>query len=392
MKTTKLSVTLCAFCGLVSAVEMQGQTWTNSNPPLAPYSAIACSADGRTILSAIQGYAIVLSTNGGQSWTQSTFNEFLECVTCSADGSKLFAGGTGALFISTNSGLTCVTNNTPAVTYTGVACSADGTKVAAVYSLGPVLYSTNSGITFTTNAVPGGGFTSIACSADGTKLIGTYSSQFTQSESFGGHFAVYRSVDSGVTWTSTGAPATDWIVLASSADGTTLAGVNDFGFAISKDSGVSWGTNAEPKLWDVACSADGQRLASVQGSERGQYEGMIFTSLDSGETWRTNDAPSVGWTGVAMSADGSVLVTSGNPGIYIAHIPAQPSLKITPAGSNLQLSWPLPSAGFVLQENSNFNSSGWVDVTNAVTQCGYFNQVTVSPPLSGNVYYRLVNQ
>jgi hypothetical protein len=77
---------------------------------------------------------------------------------------------------------------------------------------------------------------------------------------------------------------------------------------------------------------------------------------------------------------------------YIAHIPAQPSLKITPAGSNLQLFWPLPSAGFVLQENSNFNSSGWVDVTNAVTQCGYYNQVTVTPPATGNAYYRLINQ
>jgi hypothetical protein len=96
-----------------------------------------------------------------------------------------------------------------------------------------------------------------------------------------------------------------------------------------------------------------------------------------------------------MSADGSYMVASAigvNGGIYTIQIPAQPSLKIKTTGTNLQLSWPLPSAGFVLQENSIFNSSGWVDVTNAVTQSGYYNQATVSPPVTGNVYYRLVNE
>jgi hypothetical protein len=125
---------------------------------------------------------------------------------------------------------------------------------------------------------------------------------------------------------------------------------------------------------------------------------VIFTSSDSGTTWITNNVPTTDWTGLAMSADGSFLVASAigygstNSGIYALHIPAQPSLKVCSSGPNLRLSWPLPSAGFVLQQSSQLNSTNWVNVTNAVVASGYYNQVTVSPPQNGNAYYRLANQ
>ena len=153
--------------------------------------------------------------------------------------------------------------------------------------------------------------------------------------------------------------------------------------------------NTSLQGWTIACSADGTRFVNALDNVDLTGKGNLYISLDSGQTWTTNGAPLADWTSAAMSADGSYMVASAigvNGGIYTIQIPAQPSLKIASTGSNLTLSWPLPSAGFVLQENSIFNASGWVNVTNAVTQCGYYNQVTVSPPATGNVYYRLANQ
>jgi hypothetical protein len=234
------------------------------------------------------------------------------------------------------------------------------------------------------NTVPILYFRSIVSSADGSKLVA--------SPSFGGlpFEGIYRSADFGVTWAQTTAPVLGWDSIACSADGTKLAAVTFTGLWLSTNSGLTWISNsasfASPAV--VACSADGTRLVVA-----GRFA-PIYTSLDSGNTWTTNDAPSNEWTGLAMSADGSILLASAKDsggGIYMAHIPAQPSLSITPSGSNLALFWPLPSAGFVLQESANLTSTNWVNVTNAVAASGYYNQVTVSPPATGNAYYRLVN-
>jgi hypothetical protein len=60
-----------------------------------------------------------------------------------------------------------------------------------------------------------------------------------------------------------------------------------------------------------------------------------------------------------------------------------------PCGSNLTLSWPLPSAGFVLQQSVDLTSTNWANVTNSVTPTNYWNQVTVALPAGGNAFYRL---
>jgi hypothetical protein len=123
----------------------------------------------------------------------------------------------------------------------------------------------------------------------------------------------------------------------------------------------------------------------------------IFTSLDTGQTWTSNNAPALQWTGVCMSADSSFMAASTRSdasdqgGVYIAHLPAQPSLSIAQSGANLSLSWPLPSAGFVLQQSADITSTNWVTLTNSANPSNYWNQVTLSPPAAGNAFYRLVN-
>jgi hypothetical protein len=335
-----------------------------------------------------------ISTNFGGTWNGTEFFpiDAPNCVACSADASKVFtANGSPAsyIFTSTNSGLTWTTNDVLIGYDVQIGCSADGSRVAVGYlpnndggAYSNIFYSTNAGATFTSNRLPILYLCSIVSSADGSKLVASPSHGALP---FSG---IYRSADFGVTWAQTTAPVLGWWSIASSADGTRLAAVNNTGLWLSTNSGLTWISNsasfASPAL--VACSADGTRLVVA-----GLYS-PIYTSLDSGNTWTTNNVPATTWTGLAMSADGSILLASAKDsggGIYTTYIPPQPSLSITPSSSNLVLSWPLPSVGFVLQESADLTSTNWVNVTNTVTATNYWNQVTVSPPATGNAFYRL---
>ena len=67
----------------------------------------------------------------------------------------------------------------------------------------------------------------------------------------------------------------------------------------------SGSTNRE---WtSVACSTDGTH---VLASSQGTLNGLIYTSADSGATWRKTTAPTNSWSSVASSADGSLLVAA----------------------------------------------------------------------------------
>ena len=375
----------CAILALALAGSTSAQTWTNIGPDEAGWKSVACSADGTKIIAARVFGRVSLSTNSGGNWTNAPLPVANWYSTASsADGSKLFASAGGGFYVSTNSGLTWATNTPGTGLLLQIACSADGTRVAVASDGGGILCSTDSGATFITNAVPARELGSIVSSADGTELVGMASSV----DHPGFDAAIYRSVDAGVTWTQTGAPSGVWSWLACSADGTTIAAVNEWGPGISKNSGVTWVTNINAASWDpivIGCSADGTRLV-VAGSA--DISNDIYTSLDSGQTWVTNNAPFEDWFGVAMSADGSVLFAVGG-GLFMTQIPAQPSLSIRPSGTNLTFSWPLPSAGFVLQQSADLTSTNWANVTNSVTPTNYWNQVTVAPPASGNAFYRL---
>ena len=55
------------------------------------------------------------------------------------------------------------------------------------------------------------------------------------------------------------------------------------------------------------------------------------------------------------------------------------------------VSWPAPSTGYVLQQNTNLTTTNWVAVTNPPVVANGEKQITVSPTV-GNRYYRLKYQ
>jgi hypothetical protein len=134
---------------------------------------------------------------------------------------------------------------------------------------------------------------------------------------------------SAQNWVLTGAPVTNWVSVASSADGkTVVAAASGFAYGngplgyiyISTNSGTNWSTaNAPSNYWTaVAVSADGIRMVAVAGSEwNPQPVRSIYTSSNSGDTWQQSTAPSNIWRSVACSADGNrVVAVALNGDIY----------------------------------------------------------------------------
>jgi hypothetical protein len=66
-------------------------------------------------------------------------------------------------------------------------------------------------------------------------------------------------------------------------------------------------------------------------------------------------------------------------------------LTITRTTTNTVLvSWPSPSTGWNLQQNTNVNTTNWVTPPESVTDDGTAKSILVNPP-AGNRFYRLRN-
>jgi hypothetical protein len=152
-------------------------------------------------------------------------------------------------------------------------------------------------------------WTSIASSADGTKLVALAAVNL-----------VYKSSDSGVTWTLNTLPinTNQWLIVHSSADGTKLVTAGSLGpVYISTNSGATWTapSNTPVANWQaIASSADGRKVVMVG------LTNLIYTSADYGATWQSISVLGItSWTGIACSADGNKLAAvAPNVGIFIS--------------------------------------------------------------------------
>ena len=109
----------------------------------------------------------------------------------------------------------------------------------------------------------------------------------------------------GLSWTTNG-NALLWSDIASSADGTRLVAVVNYGgqIYVSTNSGVTWMPRESNRYWrSVASSADGTKLVAAVNP------GQIFTSGNSGSSW-TGHGGNLNWTSVASSVDGNHLVAA----------------------------------------------------------------------------------
>lgn len=118
-------------------------------------------------------------------------------------------------------------------------------------------------------------------------------------------------------WIQSGATAENYTSIASSSDGTKMVaafeGTGGNGIFLSIDSGITWlssGASSSYEWQSVASSADGSKLIAAPTDE------PLYTSTNSGSTWVASSSTSPAWTGVASSASGNNFVAVGNGGIY----------------------------------------------------------------------------
>ena len=86
---------------------------------------------------------------------------------------------------------------------------------------------------------------------------------------------------------------------------------------------------------------------------------------------------------------GNYTLTGGFWSLYAVQTPGAPTLSIkTTATNTIMVYWPLPSAGFNLQVNTDLGSSNWITPAEPVNNDGSIKYIIVNPP-TGNRFYRL---
>jgi hypothetical protein len=75
--------------------------------------------------------------------------------------------------------------------------------------------------------------------------------------------------------------------------------------------------------------------------------------------------------------------------IVVVPAPGTPSLTVTRTATNsVIISWPSPSTGWVLWQNTNVSTANWSEVLTTPSDDGNTKSVTVAPPV-GTRFYRL---
>ncbi len=169
--------------------------------------------------------------------------------------------------------------------------------------------------TWVQTGAPSNSWVSIVCSADGSKLIAPVTTRLDEMTITGSFLPgpIYISTNSGTSWMQTGNLTNVWNNVACSADGTRMAVVAGFdGIYVSTNSGGAWFLTTLPahfQYWSsVAFSANGKKVAAAASSAVNGAE--IYISTNSGVDWTPTSAPSSisnYWPVVVSSADGCKL-------------------------------------------------------------------------------------
>jgi hypothetical protein len=86
---------------------------------------------------------------------------------------------------------------------------------------------------------------------------------------------------------------------------------------------------------------------------------------------------------------GNFSLTGGFWSLIAVQTPGAPRLTIQLTSANAAtVSWPSPSTGFTLQQNTDLNTPNWVAAPQTVTDNDTIRFIMVSPP-AGNRFYRL---
>src|SRR5262249_46476369 len=100
----------------------------------------------------------------------------------------------------------------------------------------------------------------------------------------------------------------------------------------------------------------------------------------------------IGQPDAGRMSGGNFTLEGGFWGIIAAvQTPGAPLLTVRVSGTNsVIITWPSPSTGFGLFQNTNVAGTNWTSVATSPTDDGTTKTVIITPPV-GNRYYRLRN-
>jgi hypothetical protein len=135
-------------------------------------------------------------------------------------------------------------------------------------------------------------------------------------------------------------------------------------------------------------------IVSAAFSARAQPYDLAWWTIDGGGGTSSGGTYSV--TGTIGQPDAGVL-SGGNytleGGFWSAFAatptsPAGPQLSVSVSGQNVIISWPSPSTGFTLEQNTSLDPATWEAAQQTVNDNGTIMSI-VAPAPAGNMFYRL---
>ncbi len=289
-----------------------GISWTVDTSGLTNKQVLALAASGDTVLAGTWGGGVFASTDNGSSWTADTTGlggSGLAVYSLAVSGSDFFAGTQeGGIYRSTNNGTSWAAVNLGLTNTFGTALLPSGNNLLAG-TINGIFLSTNDGTLWkdASNGLPVNtnvqAFTTIGQDSPSPMLFAGEGSNF-RGNYLGGFFL---STDDGDNWQASNGLAANSDITALTVSGTnsstpvifagtigTLGGLSGLIYR-SSDSGVTWSRAASGLSTWFEISA----LASIGGADTSTPivfagttgavgGGSMYRSTDNGTTWKNS--------------------------------------------------------------------------------------------------------